>query len=392
MNKSFSDWHQTKNIKPIEIDVKEKLLIDISNIENSWTGRMDVNIANTFIYESSQLLVNSIFLFEMGYFDCAYYSLRQSLELSTTMIFLSDIPEKEREIRTNAWKTTKDFPMQGQMLKYLKENGYLFSDMKEKMTNYFDELAKFNKKINKFVHKQGFNFFYVSRNHPASQSNIEIFSKNYIADLKQCIGYVSVMRLAIDAFPILLLDEEMYHRSFEPITESYSEAFVEEYIGNEVLEAYKTTEVFLGLYNSIIQTPKRSDCTTDIVKFQCIDTSKLDIIKNELHLLSPMDKTVVKLVSDCGKITKVYCYDGWLWYTTDRKSNRNKFEYNSADFLGFKKNILQYNMPYDNVFISVIQHEEENYFIEHNEVILESEWIELSNKIKNSNNNHVDKI
>lgn len=390
MNDSFLDWKETKNIKPIAIDIKSKLLLDIINIENSWTGRIDINIANAFIQESAQLLINSLLLFEKGYFDCAYYSLRQSLELSTTMIYLSDIPEDEREIQTEAWKSTSDFPMQGQMLKYLKENGYLFSDMKEKMTSYFDKLLNFNKMINKFVHKQGFKFFYVSRNHSASQSNVDFFSKNYIAHLKECIGYIAVMRLAIDAFPVLLLDEEMYHRSFEPMTGSYSLDFVEEYIGNEVLEKYKTTEVFLGLYNAIIQNTKRSNCSTNIIKFQYIDTLKLDIIKSEEHLLSPMDNIVVQLVDNCPKIKKIYCYDGLLTYTTDRTSNRKIFDYNSSIFHDFKNNIKQYNMPYDNVFVSIIQHKEEDYFIEHNEIILKSKLIELSNKIKNNPNNQVE--
>lgn len=44
---------------------------------------MDTPYANTFIMESVKLAVNAILLFEMGYFDCAYYSLRQSIEVAT---------------------------------------------------------------------------------------------------------------------------------------------------------------------------------------------------------------------------------------------------------------------------------------------------------------------
>ena len=54
----------------------------------------------------SKQLVNAIELFEMGYFDCAYYSLRSAVEVSTTMVYLSDLPEAEREKQLEAWKAT----------------------------------------------------------------------------------------------------------------------------------------------------------------------------------------------------------------------------------------------------------------------------------------------
>ena len=62
-------WRKKENIRPIEIPNKSKIYLDLLNIEHSWTGRIDANIGNTFIMESVQLLINSIELFEMGYFE-----------------------------------------------------------------------------------------------------------------------------------------------------------------------------------------------------------------------------------------------------------------------------------------------------------------------------------
>lgn len=79
-----------------------------------WWARMDIwNIGNTFIMEAEQQLINAIELFEQGYFDCAYYSIRSAVDVSTTMVFLADMPDEERERFLDAWKDTKDFPMQG---------------------------------------------------------------------------------------------------------------------------------------------------------------------------------------------------------------------------------------------------------------------------------------
>ncbi len=385
MSEQFFNSMATRNIKPVEIDIKlkQKLLDDILYIEHSLTGRIDSNIANSFIVESAQLLMNSLLLFEKGYFDCAYYSLRQALELSTTMIYLSDMPETEKRKKITEWKEECYFPMQKRMLTELEQNGHLFSDIRRIMSEYFDELSDFNKRINKFVHKQGFKFFYVSRNRITSHRSSEVFSKNFILHLKKCIGYVAVMRLAIDAFPVLFLDEEMYHRCpFEPITGSYSADFVKEYIGNEVLTKYKTSQVFLEIYTLILQEEKRSSCTTQTVMEQYIDTSKIDIIKRESHLLTPRGNIAVQLVDSCYKITKVYICGGMLFYYTDRKSNRKSSNYSSKVFDDFEKSTTKYNIPYDEVFISTIQHENDYYFIEHNEVLLESEFIKLSDTLK----------
>lgn len=86
MSDNFIDYKVSHNLIPLKIENKGKYIRDLRNIEYSWTDRIDALIANTFVLESVQLIINAIELFEKGYFDCAYYSLRQSLEVSTTMV------------------------------------------------------------------------------------------------------------------------------------------------------------------------------------------------------------------------------------------------------------------------------------------------------------------
>ena len=43
------------------------------------------------------------------------------------------------------------------------------------------------------------------------------------------------MRLAIDAFPVLLMDKNILYRCFDSLTEPYSEEFVNEYIGEKYI-------------------------------------------------------------------------------------------------------------------------------------------------------------
>jgi hypothetical protein len=204
MSFDFLKYKENQHLIPVEIKNKGSYYYDLMNIEHSFTGRVDAWLSNTFIYESVQLIVNSINLFEMGYFDCAYYSLRQSLELSTTMIYLVDIDENKKEVELKKWKNEERFPMQSQIMVFLKDNGLVFKDLKDKLNSYFEYLDSVKMRLNKFVHKQGLDKFYVSRNHPINSSKSrESFIKEFEDHLKTCIGAVAVFRLGIDPFPIL---------------------------------------------------------------------------------------------------------------------------------------------------------------------------------------------
>lgn len=65
------------------------------------------------------------------------------------------------------------------------------------------------------------------------------------------------MRLAIDPFPILLMDEEILYRCFDSMTEPYSEEFVEKYIGETIISEYKNTDVYVGIYDSFVRDEKK---------------------------------------------------------------------------------------------------------------------------------------
>lgn len=84
MNDSYINWRKNQNVRLLNLANKERYYLDLMNIEHSWSGRMDTNIGNTFVMEAEQLLINAIELFELGYLDCAYYSLRSAVEISTT--------------------------------------------------------------------------------------------------------------------------------------------------------------------------------------------------------------------------------------------------------------------------------------------------------------------
>lgn len=374
MNDTYFDTRKHENIRPMELPNKQQYYFDLLNIEHSWSGRMDGNICNTFIMEAEQQLVNAIELFEQGYFDCAYYSLRSAVDLSTTMVFLIDMPDEKCEQFLQAWKSTADFPMQGQMIRQLSQNGSVFADMKVIMPDFFTDAKKLSSELNKYVHKQGLQHFYVSRNHLLNGNKPqEAFIHIFKAYLERCIGVVAVMRLAVDPFPVLLMDEEILYRCFDSLTDPYNEAFVRKYIGESLIEQYKQTDIYKSTYNSFLTREKKTEAVFDVMKHQYIDTNKLDKIFKQLHLLSKDDIICVLLVFACVKVVKVYCTESIFMYFTDRKTNRTTMSWSGMDFKRFAEAESSVNQPYDEAYVSVLRFDGTPYFVEHNDPLITEE-------------------
>ena len=389
MANGFVEWRSSENIKPLPLPNKEQYYLDLLNIEHSWSGRVDTNIGNTFIMEAEQLLVNAIELFEKGYFDCAYYSLRSAVELSTTMVFLTDLPEANSYFK--AWKSSEEFPMQSRMIKELSLNGNVFSEMLEKMPEFFKNAKELSAELNKYVHKQGLCHFYVSRNHPffgqrSSDSFIETFS-NY---LERCIGVVAVMRLAFDPFPVLLMDEEILYRCFDSMTDPYSEEFVDKYIGSATIDAYKQISLYTCAYDSFIHNEKKTAAVFGVMKYHIIDSEKIEEIEKQFHLLPKEDCICVLLAKASIKTAKVYCYDGLaMYFITGRETNRKAHSWNGKDFLDFQKSKNRINQQYDEAYISVFEFFEKPFFIEHNELFSNNEITQILTCVENGLKNLV---
>lgn len=347
---------------------KLKYYMDIYNIDHSLSGRLDSNISNLFIKEAAQQLINAVKLFSDGYFDCAYYLLRSAIEISTIMVFLVDMPEDERNRYLDAWMETLDFPMQGRIIQELSRNGDIFVDMKDKMPVFFDNAKNLSSELNKYVHKQGVQHFYsyIPYNIYISDRAKEL-EVTFEKHLKQCIGIVAVMRLAIDPFPILLMDKEILYRCFDSITEPYTESFVEEYIGIDIIDCYKKTEIYTCLYDSFMQDEKKSESVFFVTNHEYIVSTKIKEILLQKHLLSKRDLISVLLVASNNKVVKVYCGNGLLQYYTDRNTKRAKLSWSSEDFKRFSNSKEIINQVYDEAYISVLKVDNELYYIEHNE-------------------------
>lgn len=391
MNNSKTIMPSMYQVIPIDFPQGDAYISDIELITMSVSGIIDAQIANTTCNESCMMLINAIKLFQMGFFDCAFYSIRQTIELSIGGIYLYN--DKKRIQKWN--KGDKGFE-KGSMVQSLEKNDTTYNDVKDKLKFYFEELRETEHKIDKYVHKQGVNTFYTYHGQTTNyyQKHKERLIRDFEAYLKDCIGAVAIYRLIIDPLPLILTDHDIAMRAPDFITAPYGQSFINKYLDENVIAAYKQTDIFKGYYEELSTYEKQNDAVYDLIHWQLIERKHIDEYEKQAHLLSIHDKLALILVFISQKVSNCYLMDGFLWYYTETKSLRN----NSSTTLGnsYYENLftekLNYNLPFDNVFISRCRAFGETHYFEHNEPLSEQEitlieqyTLELDKKVEETN-------
>ena len=363
-------WKVRKFVLPNASDY----LWDIENITWAQTGLIDAWEANRFFDEASQMIANSIFLFQKGFFDTAFYSLRQSIEISLGTLYLTANPEKMKE-----WEKLEPGFESGKMAKYLQKHEPVFKELKTKMSAFFENIRDAQKKTNKYVHKQGYSSFYTTQRYSWSDHREDKVYLNIVSDFEEilnvAIGAVAMYRLAIDPLPIILMDEELMMRSGDFLTRPYSEEFVNKYIGLENIELYKQTEIYQNYKEYLLSQEKQNEAVFDIIHWQIIDRKKFEDISSQMHLLSFMDRLAVVIIMSSTKISQVYI-EGCFHYTSDVKATHLDTVIGTSyyeDFFANRGN-NNFNVPFkDGSYISRIKICDKFSYIETNTLLDDSE-------------------
>lgn len=353
---------QKRYLKPIKVDNKEYYYSLIYEISESLTSGIIVdffhsNKINMIITEAGQSLANSIKLYELGYFDDAYYSMRSAIELATVMLDVGDNEYEKMVHNMNLFSTKEYRNFRSRTLRYLKANGIEFRDVANKLPNFVKEIDNTCKKLNNYVHKSGFDNFYGIRNNyneDFHKKQLEYFEENLISSIR----IVSIMRLVIDPFPLLLADEEMYCRSPNILTYPFNEKLLE-VIGEESIAEFKSTEIYKSYEEELMKLEKRNDAVNAVVMGHYIDFNNLDNIFLQKHLLSNHELIYVDIVSCSEKIILIISDNGFSRYSTS--SNDNSVLCNHTD-INLKDLTERFNIGYDSIFVSILEHNKDEIF------------------------------
>ena len=318
------------------------------------------------------MLINAIALFEKGYFDAAFYMLRQTLEICMLMSYFLELPDDEREKEFSDWKgSAARFPGVKDMRKKLETSNYSidFKDFKAKLPGFFTEFQDTYAKLNKFTHKQGFRYFYSIRWRKGYDKEIDIkLREDFIKYLDRCIGCAFMFRLMIDPLPILRMDEEIEYRIADPMMFPLSAHVIKRYIGEKRLEEYKTTNLYVRFRDDILKNrEKMTDATYAYVVEEYLPRVNIPGVMKQAHLLTLRQRIQLMLIASFPQIAVIHTYDGMWSCFTDVKSNCNSLSSSSEEFRALQNSAKWENQPYKGVYATVVKVHGEFYTLEHNE-------------------------
>ena len=353
----------------------DEYLFAISQIQMATTGFFYAWDSNLFFNEACQCLKNSINLFQQGFFDCAFYQMRQSLETSIGTLYLTSHPEELKR-----WKSLERGFENGRMVKWLVDNQDTFAQMKVLMAPFFDRIRRDQLVMNKYVHKQGYQSFYLKQRNETELSDWKnMIQTDYERILCDCIGAVAVYRLSLDAFPVVLADDDLVLRSPDLITQPFSPDFISKYIGYDVIEGYKQIQIYKDTVSWLLSQPKQNESVYLLIHYQCVDRKMKQKYFDQWNVLSLYDQIAVKLFLLNLKLSYVYI-DGCFQYLSEVQSKNSGFTCGNGFFEEkFKESNSDFNLPYNKAYLSRVKIGFHYTYLEHNELLEENETQTLVN-------------
>lgn len=265
----------------------------VEQLADSISGIVSTPPFNQFLLESCQLLANSLDLIHQGYFDAAFYSVRQAGEIILVGTLFSNLEESERKAKYEKWVSLDRFPSFSELSKMLRSKDIEYRDLLEQMPEIDELISKLNKRANKYIHKQGHESFYTKPYEvvPESAKHIrEDFTDYFTTTVKVC----SIFRLAVDPFPILLSDPECEFRFPDCMTLEFGQSFIDNCLGNEFVKHYIETDYYRNWVNAIKSTfPQLKEATYYVSNLHYIDLSNINDILDELDMLTLYEATAV---------------------------------------------------------------------------------------------------
>lgn len=391
MSDKIESFYENQNVKSISIENKLDFYLAFRNIDAASPGSLDTSL-NTITFEIVQLLINSVKLLELGYFDASFYSLRQAHELSWIYFLFADLDSEEQKNELwDSWKKQEWFPTLTGIKRNLKNNGVVYNNFVLKMHDLFDEQELTIKKLNKYVHKQGFHRFYVSVNHQLSdESRLVKIKEEFITILKSVVTYIAINRLSCDPFPILFSDYDILSRlDDQPWTLPYSDEFINEYIKNDLLEKYKETDVYKDYYSHFIKNIKKSESIVNIIQYNLIRVkNEGNVIEKNLNFLTNNSLYATVLVLKISSAFRIVI-NAWSTYYTDRKDVFEMYNCSNEFVISYSK---CFNKNWKSWFISYLNIDNNEIYIEHDLPITEldiSSTKKIIEDIVRSRNNQI---
>lgn len=333
-----------------------------------YTGQCNIMFCNSFIQEAIQLLKNSLILYKKGFFDCAFYSIRQSSEVMDSMLYLAKSPSE----KVNDWKSKSYFPVDSKVRQQLEKISNDYKEIKSLLPDFFRHHEELIIKIHKIIHKQGFDTFYQLRtpiNRKITNYSQEDEIALFLETLKYTIGKLLILIVILDPMCLALADENVNGKiNMNLMTEPIDTTFFENILGvSDIVSKIKSSNYYKDFVSYFEEKEEMLPATYSVIREQFWNIEKLNEIENQFHMLSTDEKFMFNILKSGIKASLFYYAGGLGWYYTSNMSNLKEFSVNTIDFQNYTKSREAFNQKRKNVYISVIKQSKDDFlFIEHN--------------------------
>ena len=332
------------------------------------TGNLNEMFCNMFFSESVELLKHAFFLYEDGYFDCAFYSLRQSIENMNNML-LSAVDADKYEL----WKEKGRFPSDKAVKDLLSRQNDAYNEIKTVIPEFFEQYDELLKKANKYIHKQGFDTFYVYNN-ISNSTDQEERTNLFLSFLKYAIGMMLIMNIALDPLSLALSDYEVdSHIPFDPMTEPIPIGIFEKYLSLDIIEKIKTTDHYTALKDYFLNMEELNEATYAVLRYNHFNVEQLDEIEKQITQLDLSQALMFCILKSDIKATHFYWDYGILGYSTSYKPKVHIKEYRSNQFDDYLQGDIKCNCAWRGMYISIFKALDSYLIVQHDEPLTETE-------------------
>ena len=356
MVKIMSDYLKSYVI-PIKIENVDEYYsliqeISLSDTSRTFAGNLSHSThINLLIKEISILLANSLRLYEMGYFDNAYYSLRSANELATVMLDLSDKDDSKITNNFKKFRKGKYKKRRSKIINELSKEGIFFKEVIDQMPNFKEDIRVLLKEINNVVHNNGLDKFYCFRYHSLDKDLPYKKLEEFTNHLLKSIRILAIMRLIVDPLPLLITDDEIYYRCPQIILFPFSDKMLS-VIGQKSIDEFKQTDTYKSMEEWILSFEKRNIAVNDFLMHNFIDLDKIDDIYSQKHLISGNELKILDVCCCTNKIIYIVYGNGFYRFSTSSKCDNHI--YNSLNIDELIKINDNHNICRDNVYVSVM--------------------------------------
>jgi len=335
-----------------------------------FTGLLDESLSNEFLRESEALIFKSAGLYEEGYFDCAFYLLREVEDIVIkSILFSEDNSELKKWIKKEDGFTLLEIKRR---LSIVSDN---YKQITEKLGGFIGEVKQARKKAHKFVHKQGVDTFYTWRRFPSNyiaekKKEEQGFYEEY---LKRTVGLMLIVYMAIDPLSLALSDKNLCMKIHEDyITGPIDVELVKKCIGVKNFNNIKKLDIHKDAYNYYASREEVSVATMNVTKAYRFHMDELDDIWKDKQKICTFAFQFLRILRRGLKISRLFSRDLTYWHTSIESTNvvcgLPAYEY-ERHFSEVEK----YNLVHEKAFVSRIWIISEYCLLEHNEVLSDEE-------------------